>query len=409
MKKTLPVLLLTLFASVLVAQPLYNPGGRSLLHLQSAWVLEKSTLTLQTNMSSYYNTVIVPSNSNGPVGSTFWQRQAFLGANYATGKYIEWGLAYNIYQDTQDTKKYTNASTLDLKMKIASVGGLRNHFRLGLVTNILLPLGDHYNIPFEPYTSGTTQFGFTGLLSYSNDLLIPEAGFNFHLNAGIIQHTDKDQTLTNAASDTFTVEAATRELAYGAAFVFPSNQLDIGLEVFGRAFASQPPVTAFGREDYLYLTPFLSYRFNRRFSFKVGVDIRLLKDDDETQYANTPVQVLHNNLPNYPGWRLRSSFKFYITKPEPRSIRKTFAVSEPVKDFGDFDEDSPATLQDRLVRERRKTEIVEEDLERVRHNRQKMEMELNNLRNILHGDVIEAEQPNNSTKVDEVTTRKDGE
>lgn len=409
MKKTHLFILLTLFSSMLSAQTLYNPGGRSLLHLQSAWVLEKGTLTLQTNTSSYYNTVIVASTNDGPAGATFWQRQAFIGANYATGKHFEWGLTYNIYQDTQDATKYTNASNLDLKMKIANLGGLRNHFRLGVLTNLVFPLGDYYNMPFEPYSSGTTQLGLTGLMSYSTDLLVPEAGFNFHINAGFVQHTDKDKTLTDAASDTFVVEAATRELVYGGAFVFPSNKLDVGFEIFGRAFASQPPVTAYGREDYLYLTPFVSYRLNRRFSFKVGIDIRLLKDNDETKYANTPIMPLNSDLPNYPGWRMRTSFKFYITKPEPRSIQKSFVVAEPAKDYNNFDEDLPATLQDRLVRERRKTEIVEEELEGVRHERQQMERALNSLRSILHGDTVELEAPNNSTEIDKKTTQKDGE
>ncbi|KAA3619861.1 MAG: hypothetical protein DWQ05_03815 [Calditrichaeota bacterium] len=414
MNKFSLLFMVALLSSNLPGQNLYNPGGRSLLHLHSAWLLEKGSLTLQTNTSSYYNTVIVGSKNNGPVGTTVWQKNAVAGLNYAPGKHLEWGLTYNLYQDTQDVNRHISSSFLELKIKAANFGGLRNHFRLGLVANTVLPMGDSHNLAFEPYASGTMQFGLTGLVSYSSELLVPESGFNFHANVGFVQHSDAGENLTGAATDTFLVQAATRELLYGAAMVFPTNRLDLGLEVFGRGFASRPPVTAYGREDYLYLAPFINYRLNRKISFKVGMDIRLLKDEDRTNYTTTGIAPLHPDLPNYPGWRLRAGFKFYLTKPEPRKIQKNYVATTPVAKYADFAEESPETLQERLVRERRKIEEVEQELERIRYNQRKMAQTLKNLRLTLHGETgnnpsdTEKEAEKFTEEIDDITTQKDG-
>ncbi len=406
--------LVFLFSIQLAAQNFYNPGGRSILHLNSAWVLDKGSLTLQSNTSTYYNTVIDTSKANGPVGATFWQKNAVLGLNYAPGKHVEWAISHNLYQDTQIAKGHVSSSVLDLRLKVGNFGGLRNHFRLGFVVNTLFSFGDSPNIPFEPYSSGAVQFGLTGLLSYSTELLIPESGLNIHLNAGFIQHNDSGKKLSNAAADTFLVNSASRELVYGAAIVLPTNRLDLGLEVFGRGFASRPPVTAYSREDYLYLTPFLNYRFTRRLSFKIGMDIRLSKDEDRTDYTNTVIVPLPQALPNYPGWRLRAGFKFYLTKQESRNIRKHYIATEPVERRFDFSKETPETLQDRLVQERRKTEMVEEELERIRFNREKMQERLSELRELLHGNfepgkkTTETEEIKKPVEGGENTTQKQG-
>lgn len=416
MKKFL--LLATLFSTFscqIMAQTFYMPGGRSSLHVNSAWVLEKGSLMLQSNTSAYYNTVLVSSKSRGPVGSTFWQKNAVWGLNYASSKHVEFAISHNLYQDTQIATGHIASSALDLRLKVGNFGGLRNHFRLGFIANSLLSLSKPANIPFESYSSGAAQFGLTGLISYSSELLVPETGFNVHINVGFIQHNDSGERLSNVVADTFRVNSATRELVYGAALILPTNRLDFGLEVFGRGFASRPPVTAYSREDYLYLAPFLNYRFNRHVSMKIGIDIRLSKDEDRTDYANTVIVPLNSDLPNYPGWRLRASFNFYLKKQDPRKIRKSYIASEPVEPRFDYTEETPESLQDKLVQERRKTEMVEEELERIRFNREKMEQRLAELRKLLHGKFEPTTPPQvtekESTKpVDssETTAQKDG-
>ena len=371
-----------------IAQGFGFPGGRGLTHLHTAWTLEKGSVALSAFTTSYYKPVIYTSPTQGTSSATYWDVQGVLGVNYASGNHLEWNMTNILYQDShRGTKGYNLPSDLNFSVKLASFGSPQSHFRYGLLMAGRIPIGAHHNIFLEPYSSGKFEAGVTGLVSYSNDLLIPEAGFNVHLNLGFWHHNDTGAFLTGNPNDNISVLKPSRQFLWGLASVVPKQQVDFGLEVFGNMFIVRPPATAYSREDYVYVTPSVSFRPSGRFSLQTGVDIRVSNDYDKTLYTSdgtTLVQV-NSELPSYPGWRLRLGLKVHLNKSMPREIEKPLFSEE---DFEDQPQEKEVLatkipLQEQLVRERRETEMAEEELERIRSDRRKMEEMLSRLRQIL--------------------------
>ncbi|HHL73741.1 MAG TPA: hypothetical protein ENJ29_14630 [Bacteroidetes bacterium] len=388
------------FASVtsVTGQGLYNPTGRTLTHLQTAWTLEKGSVVFHSNTSSYYKTVLNTPAGAGPASTTFWDVQGNAGLAYASGKHLEWGLSEIVYQDTHKGAGYDLPADLNFNIKFGSIGNIRSHFRYGLLLQGRFPVSGNKNIPFEPYTAGTFEAGLTGLMSYSSDLLIPEAGTNFHINLGMWYFNDVGKFLTDSPADAFAVTRPSRAMIWGFGVSFPANQFDFGIEVFGLAYAVRPPVTAYSREDYIYMTPSVSYRINNRIAFNVGLDVRLSADDEKTDFANTPTQLINSDLPSYPGWRLRFGSKIYLTKPEPREIIKPLFTKRDEQDLELANRENTATMQEMLVKERRKTEVAEEELEQIRNDRKKMEDMLAKLRQLLKNGEGEVTDKNQAEK-----------
>ncbi len=368
------------------AQGLVFPGGRGLQHVHTAWTLDKGAVTLHTYMTSYYKTVLSRNASEGTQSITFWDVQGALALHFATGKHLEFGINQKVYQDThRGGNGYDVPSDLILRTKLGNYGKMQSRFRLGLLIEGRIPLGKSYNIPFEPYSAGRFEMGITGLLSYATDLLIPENGFNMHLNFGFWHYNDVGQLLTGKPNDRVPVLSPSRQFVWGVGFVLPASQFDFGLEFYGRFFAVRPPVTAYSREDYIYMTPSVMLRLSNKISFSAGIDIRLTRDYETTQYNidGSTLPLIHPDLPTYPGWRVRVASKIYLNKSEPREIEKPLFTGTPDSDIDAETTANHLTLQEQLVKERRKTEIAEEELQKIREDRKKMEEMLARLRQIL--------------------------
>ncbi|MFQ5627472.1 MAG: hypothetical protein ACE5I1_01830 [bacterium] len=370
------------------AQGLAFPGGRGLTHLHTAWTLEKGSVALSAFTTSFYKPVLVNTLNQGQSSITYWDVQGVLGINYASGKHLEWNLTNILYQDThRDTRGYNLPSDLSFSAKLGSFGGAQSHFRFGLLLEGKLPTAKHHNIFLEPYSAGKFEAGVTGLVSYSTDLLIPEAGFNAHLNLGFWHHNDTGEFLTNNANDNISVLNPSRQFIWGIGLVLPKQQVDFGLEMFGNMFIVRPPVTAYSREDYVYLTPSVTFRPSGSISLLAGVDVRVTKDYDRTRYTSdgTTLPRINVELPSYPGWRLRLGGKVHLNKPMPREIEKPLFTQDDLEQEPETQEvlASQVPLQEQLVKERRETELAEEELERIRSDRRKMEEMLARLRQIL--------------------------
>lgn len=339
---------------------------------------------MHANTSSYYKTVLVNTTPSSQSSVTFWDVQGILAFRYAASKHLELALSEVVYQDTHSGGNgYDVPSDLSFAVKLGSYGRVQSRFRVGLLFQGRLPLAKHHNIPLEPYSSGRFEAGLFGLISYSSDLLIPEAGFNAHLNLGFWHHNDVGKTLTARANDKIAVLDPTRQFLWGLGVVFPSNQFDFSLELFGRLYAVRPPVTAYSREDYTYLTPSVLFRLSNRLSFTAGMDIRLSEDKDKTDYSSGLPQI-HADMPSHPGWRVRFGARIHMTHPEPREIEKPLFSENRSSDASEgIGAGAAATLQERLMQERRETEVAEEELEKIRADRKKMEQMLARLREIL--------------------------
>ncbi|RME02172.1 MAG: hypothetical protein D6814_00095 [Calditrichaeota bacterium] len=395
MKKIALALFFLGIASATNAQGLIFPGGRGLMHLHTAWTLDKGALTLHGYTSSYYKTVLVGTATQGTQSITFWDVQGAIALHYGAGRHFELGLTQMVYQDTHHGGKgYDTPSDINFKVKFGSIGKIQSRFRLGLLVEGRIPLGKHFNIPFEPYTSGRFEAGIIGLISYASDLLIPESGFNLHLNLGFWHHNDVGRFLTGNPNDNVAVLSPSREFVWGLGFVLPASQFDFGLEVFGRNYIVRPPVTAYSREDFIYVTPSIMFRLSNRVSFSAGLDLRLSSNDDKTLYSSngTLLPRINPDLPSYPGWRIRVANKIYLTKREPREIEKPL-FTENRDSVIDSTSPDHLTLQEQLVKERRKTEVAEEELQKIREDRKKMAEMLARLRQILqYGKPLEKEE-----------------
>lgn len=370
------------------AQGLAFPGGRGLTHLHSAWTLEKGSVTFNVFTTSYYKPVLISSVNQGTTSITYWDVQGVLGINYATGSHLEWSLTNILYQDThRDSKGFNLPSDLSFSAKMASFGAAQSHFSFGLLLEGKIPMAKHHNVFLEPYSAGKFEAGITGLISYSSDLLIPEAGFNAHLNLGFWHHNDTGEFLTNSTNDNIAVLSPTRQFLWGVGIVIPKQQVDFGLEVSGNIFIVRPPTTAYSREDYIYVTPSVAFRPSGRVSFLAGIDVRATKDYDRTRYTSdgTTLVQIDSRLPSYPGWRLRLGGKIHLNKPMPREIEKPLFTQDDFEQQPENQEvlASQIPLQEQLVKERRETEMAEEELERIRSDRRKMEDMLARLRQIL--------------------------
>lgn len=403
MKKSALLLSLLVLATGARSQGLVFPGGRGLMHVHSALTLDRGAVTLHGYTTSYYKTVLVRNDIQGAHSVTFWDVQGALALHVATGRHLELGLTQLVYQDTHRGENgYDAPSDLALKIKYGSLGKPHSRLRLGLLIEGRIPLAKHHNILFEPYSAGRFEMGVTGLLSYTTDLLIPEAGFNMHFNVGFWHHNDVGKFLTGVASDNVAVLSPSRRFVWGWGFVLPSTQFDFALEFFGQLFAVRPPETAYSREDFVYMTPSVLFRLSNKVAFNAGLDVRLTRDEDKTQYNTLP--RVHPDLPSYPAWRVRVGTRIYLNKSEPREVEQplfTRSTGESTSPSA-MTETSGMTLQEQLVRERRETEIAEEELAKIREDRKKMEAMLARLRQILqYGKPLETEEMTKKNAVEE--------
>lgn len=356
------------------------------MHTNSAWTLQKGSLVVDAFATSYFKTV----SSTPTKSTTYWDVQGVIGFTYASSRHLEFNLTNILYQDTHKIDRaFSLPSDLTFSVKVGSIGSMNSNFRFGVLAQGRLPYTDAINVPFEPYSANTFEAGIAGLFSYTSDKIIPDAGWQFHSNFGFWHHNDAGQLLTPAPGDTFVVRSPSRALVWGAGIVYPTNQLDFGLEVTGRNFLVRPPLTAYSREDFVYVTPSVAFRASNRMSLAAGVDVRVSSSSTQAQLTSTgaPIRRIHPDLPSYPGWRLRVAGKFYLTKPSPREIDQPYFTQFGSSSVEDTSAVSSAKLplHDKLSQERRQTEMAEEELQRIRAERRKMEETLSRLRQILRG------------------------
>jgi len=362
------------------SQGLFPVGGRGLSSLNAAWVQDRGQLALKLNGASFYKTARKKiSTGKTPEFITFWDVQSGFTAHYAVSRRLELTLAQTLYQDTHHDGKGGNfPDDLYLMAKFGSYGGLRSKVKVGFMTGARLPLAQQHNVILEPYSAGSLELGVLGLFSYSSDVLIPENAFNLHLNLGLWQHNDTGKYLIGTAADTFAVLRSSRALLWGAGFAIPSHEFDFTVELFGRNFMVRPPVTAYSREDFAYLTPGVRYHASHRMALNVNVDFRLSADKDATRYIPKLNNQVNPDLPSHPNWRLRFGARLALNKPAPPPGQKPLFVNSNNRLTT-----AHKTLEKQLTEERKKTESAEEELSKIRDDRKRMETMLARLRGLL--------------------------
>lgn len=403
---------ISLMAQTAGAQILANPGGRGLIHLSSAWNLEKGGLALNGYSASYFNNARVLGTDGGSSGLTYWDIQGALSIHYASGRHLELGLTQIVYQDNHkgsDEDGFNAPDDLLLELKVGSIGTETSNFKLGFNLGTRIPVADKHNLILEPYSSERVQAGFSTLFSYSPDPLIPESAFNLHVNMGFWYYNDTGINLVGGPGDQIAVVDPTTSFSYGIGFAFPVQHFDFSLEFTGLAYMNRPPVTAYGREDFMYLTPGVKYRPTQWISLMAGLDLRLSDFMDTSQYQaqGTALPRVNTELGNYPFWRMRTGVQFNLIKPAPQ-IPPSVELSRIANDghnnkFQAKKNQLEEKLKERyeLTKERLKTESAETELQRIRDERQRMEAIISRLKKIL--EVGDEAQP---TQSEELTEKK---
>ncbi|MFQ5822731.1 MAG: hypothetical protein ACE5JB_01600 [bacterium] len=388
-------LLLFYFNQEIYGRGLNLPGGRGLIHLSSAWNLEKGGMTLHGYTSSYFEKASITRSNGITVENTYWDIQGALTFHFATSKHIEWVITQIVFQDNHKGEKENEFNAPDdliLKIKVGSLGSIASRFKFGLTFGTRIPIGSKHNLILEPYSSDRIQAGFITQISYSPDLLIPESAFNLHLNLGLWYHYDTGRFLANGPpEDIITVVDPTLEFLYGIGFAFPTNQFDFSLELTGQAFLNRPPVTAYGREDFIYLTPGIKYRLSPWISLLAGWDIRLSNFKDTTLYQSdgTALNRVNDQLANYPFWRFRIGSQINLRKPAPRlptSINSSNIGTSEEKNSTDNKNVNIEELlakYHKLTKEKLMSESAEEELARIRKESKRIQAIINRLRKIL--------------------------
>ena len=348
-------------------------GGRGLTYVKSAWNLNPGHLTL------YGRSQVWGKVASGSLTSVaVWDIQGALSLNYGVSEHIELAISPIMYQDTQrGEKKYMVPGDLIFGLKFGSYKVRASSLTWGIGLDARFPTGEEYNIAFEPYSTGTINWGFTTMFTYSKDPLYPEEKLSVDFNIGYVNHNDVGEKLSGNPNDPYDVTMMTQQLLYGLGVKIPTPSFDFTVEMYGNSFIQKPPKeTAYSIENYLYITPGINYRASRWLTLKVGADLRLSSDKDETTYQYGG--RYSNDLPNYPSWRVNFGFNILLL---PISVHK---VSD--KDILIRKAENRRELFEQIINEQRDTESAEEELEKIKTERRKAERELERLRRILEGD-----------------------
>ncbi|NIR47742.1 hypothetical protein GWO43_04725 [candidate division KSB1 bacterium] len=387
-KASATVLLIAVWTGSLLGQGLDLPGGRGLLHLSSAWNLGKGSLTVHGYSSTFFKNG--RSFTTGE-SQTFRNLQGAMTFHFASGKHFEWIVTQIVYQDNVNAAndEINLPDDLLLKLKVGSLGSNTGRFRFGFTVGTRIPLGDEDNLILEPYSTNNLEAGLTTQMTYSPDPLIPESAFNLHVNLGFWYHNDTGDFLAGGGpEDNIFVETPSTRFLYGIGMAFPMQRFDALLELTGQAFLNKPPVTAYGREDFIYLSPGMRYRLSDWVSFLAGFDFRLSNFKDTTLYQRdgTALSRVSENLTSYPFWRFRFGVQFNIGKPAPH----LFSSFNGAK-VGSNGEDRKKNIEimKRLemrhdqIKERLKTESAEEELAQIRQERERIQQLIDRLQKIL--------------------------
>jgi hypothetical protein len=210
---------------------------------------------------------------------------------------------------------------------------------------------------------------------------------SFHFNLGYYSHNDDGQTLidevTNPQGTVIlpAIEASTgaAQLQYGTGFVFPTELFNINLELWGGAFTSEPDSAVFSRENYMYFTPSITFKPIETVNFELGADIRVNKDENTTVipagYTGTNLNnQVGTSFPNYSSWKFTLGMNFVLMKESRSYSGKGVDVRNKINFY------------ESMMQEKERTRSIEEELTRIRREREQAEKELEELRQLLDED-----------------------
>ena len=360
--------------------------GSNGLHVQTAYTIPKGSMYAGGHSSAYFKDEVHNTSDGVSSAVTYWNVQGRVGLFYGFTPNVEFSGSQIFYQDTNTGGvAYNIPDDLWLRAKFGSIGQKKSSVRLGAQLDLRLPTGEVDNIPLEPYSSSRIGLGVMGLFSIISDPLFPSTGVNINANLGFFNHNDAGLALTGNSKDSITSEKSTKEVLYGASFSRMLQEFGFFAELYGNYFIEAPPVTAYTRENSLYLTPGIIHKPNSWLSLKVALDILLVGDDDKTAYYGESGSLLRKpwqKVPNLPSWRINVGATITLRSGETKLAVGPSGLNS-VSSVVPKNSKTQEALYEELARERKTTDTAEIELERIRSERERMEGLLERLRNIL--------------------------
>ena len=375
--KKVSLILLALIVTVAYSQP--PIGSKSLLHTQSARTLSKGFVTLYSEMNFFTRATQFVGSGQPP--------QNFRAANYwlVVGQTsLSWGildhldliLSPRIYQDTHYSNEYNLPGDIFVSLKMGSFGFMEKKMYGGVMLNTRIPTGEKHNYPFVEYASGAVEVGFTGLLSYYLDPYLPDRSLSAHLNLGYWNHMEAGRTVYNDGGKYYDATKNSSELQYAFGLTYPTDMFDYRLEIEGIAYLNQPDPFVYSRENYAYVTPSIRFKALPWLSADLGIDIRVSKDENTTDYTLVADRANPKyNLPNYCAWRVHMGVNLQILPITTHKLTSAELEREKFKKRVEFFQ--------KIVQEKDRTKDVQEELEKLKKEREQAEQELEQLKQIL--------------------------
>mgnify|MGYP006288441405 CR=1 FL=1 len=323
-------------------------------------------------------------------GVTVWDSQLSATLGWGLTHHWEIGITPVLLQKNHETGTSADSpGDLFLFSKFGSIGSLTSPFKLALQLDARIPLGEHHNIPLQPYSANSVGYGGTGMLSINTRPQQPATGWAFDFNVGYFNHNDQGLELDDSEIDTITVETSTQEIFAGVAARFMGKKFGLFSEAHARLFLQEPPTVAYTREHSAYFSQGVIYQFNPFIRVVSSVDVLLLGKLDETQYfsetGTTLIEKPWETLSNLPEWRFNVGLEFRLRQgsmpqPKPKTEKAQRAESRKVEDE-EPEERSIEELQRRLQEKQQQPgESQEAWEERMQRERQRMEELLQKLR-----------------------------
>jgi hypothetical protein len=361
-------------------------GGRGLFYLDAARTLPKGYLEFYTGIR-YFGKIASFGANEGAY--TLWNVQGFAALNYGISPHVELTLSPILYQDTNGKggnilRGSANfPDDLFISLKIGSFGALESPFLFGGHLYTRIPTGRRHNIIYEPYSAGTIEVGVNGLVSYYSNIVFPDEGWSVHGNIGYLNHNDVGENLTaNMGMDTLDIDnpvpqTMSSEMLIGLGFYYPAGGFDFSVELNSRFFLARPPETAYSREFVSYLTGGVYYKPYRWLTIEMGFDVRLFSGENLTEYfpATKLPSPPNAAFPNYPSWRGILGLKF--------AILPTSVFSSPEENMLKQKDVDRQEILDRIMKGQKDTKGAEDELTRIRSEREKLEAEMKRLRQLL--------------------------
>lgn len=233
-------------------------------------------------------------------------------AAFGFSRHLELGFTQILYQDLNSTPRLDQSivtlipGNTYIRFKFAGYP-YGNNIYYGGMAALRYRVGLYQNVHMEPYQSEAIEIEIGGIASYFVKPLFPDEAPSFHLNLNLLNHNDADSP-TDAA----------QEVNFLASSIFPRPRFDFGAELYGAFFYIEPVATVLGRENWMYVTPFVRYKLFKNLSFTLGFDLLMMGGTDSTVPTTDP-------YPNYPGYRI--AFKIRYTPPT--AVYSTSAFVKP--------------------------------------------------------------------------------